>query len=127
MSTLSAYERARRAFYDNRDRQPRVIVFVPTDHETYWEALGAVPPRRHKGSAFLMGEPHHDEPWGTIWTMFYEFPGGNYGCAFVTVREFDDLLDNQRNGLRAVGDMLKMFHPTAEIVTTLRGPVNVRV
>lgn len=47
------------------------IEWVPTTHGMYWEMLGAVPPARHVGGGFLVGEPHHDNANGeTVYAAF---------------------------------------------------------
>lgn len=67
------------------------IRFVDTDEETYYYALGTVPPAAYGRDSFLMGEPYsHTAQGDPICYAFVHYPTTGYKCALMTLSQFKE-------------------------------------
>jgi formylglycine-generating enzyme required for sulfatase activity len=71
------------------------ITWQETNEETYWEMLGALPPARMAGGAFLVGEPmDHLAATGESTFEMYRKRGSTFyvSSRSVTIAEFNQLI-----------------------------------
>ena len=74
------------ALWDAMDANPDD--WIPTTEAMYWEMLGAVPPRKMIGRAFLVGEALRDNDEGyPIYSCFTKF-GETYKARNMTLKQF---------------------------------------
>jgi hypothetical protein len=48
-------------------------VWVEVSESFYWQALGVVPPIKHAGTRFMVGEPHDHNERGAVHTGFVKY------------------------------------------------------
>lgn len=62
--------------------------WIPTTESMYWEMLECVPPRAHRSTSFLVGEPlRHNEHGKAVHACFRQ-SGGDYFARNLTIEQF---------------------------------------
>ena len=76
-------------------RQART--WAATTERQFIEQLGAVPPRKRRGPAFLVGEPwDHNHNGEAVYACFMR-QGDNYQARYMSLREFNELFGGDPN------------------------------